>query len=326
MRRREFLGFVGGAAAAWPLAAQAQQVMPVIGFLHSGAANALAQPVAAFHRGLGEQGYEAGRNVAIEYRWADDHYDRLPALAAELAQRQVNLIVAPGSTPAALAVKAATSTIPVVFGIGNDPVRLGLVASLNQPGGNITGINFLLNALEGKKLALLHELVPAAKTIGVLLNAANPIVDVQLRDVEEAAAALKLQVLALRVGGESDIDATFATLVERRVGALIVTADPSFTSRRERLIAFADREKIPAVYHLREFPAAGGLVSYGTSLSEAFSQVGVYAGRILKGTKPAELPVVQSIKFELVFNQKTAKTLGLEIPPKLLFTADEVIE
>jgi putative ABC transport system substrate-binding protein len=236
------------------------------------------------------------------------------------------LIVAPGSTPAALAVKAATSTIPVVFGIGNDPVRLGLVASLNQPGGNITGINFLLNALEGKKLALLHELVPAAKTIGVLLNAANPIVDVQLRDVEEAAAALKLQVLALRVGGESDIDATFATLVERRVGALIVTADPSFTSRRERLIAFADREKIPAVYHLREFPAAGGLASYGTSLSEAFSQVGVYAGRILKGTKPAELPVVQSTKFELVFNQKTAKTLGLEIPPKLLFTADEVIE
>jgi putative ABC transport system substrate-binding protein len=300
--------------------------MPIIGFLHSGTPDAFVQPVAAFRRGLGELGYTEGRNVTIEYRWAEDHYDRLPALAADLAQRQVNVIVAPGSTPAALAAKAATSTIPIVFGIGNDPVRLGLVASLNKPGGNVTGVNFLLNALEGKKLELLHALVPAAQTIAVLLNAANPIVDVQLRDVEHAGDALKLQVLPLRVSGASGIDAAFATLVERRAGTLIVTADPSFTSWRDRLIAFAARERIPAIYHLREFTAAGGLVSYGTSLTEALRQIGVYAGQILKGTKPADIPVIQSTKFELVFNLKTAKTLGLEIPTKLLVAADEVIE
>jgi putative ABC transport system substrate-binding protein len=327
LRRREFLILLGGAGLISPSPASAQQrAMPVIGFLHSGAADSFAQPLAAFRKGLSEQGFDEGRNVAIEYRWGENHYNRLPAMAADLVQRKVNVIGTPGSTPASLAAKAATSTIPMVFLIGNDPVRLGLVASLNQPGGNVTGVNFLINALEGKKLALLHELAPAAKTIAVLLNANNPIVEVQARDVEQAAAALGLQVLPLRVGGEKDIDAAFATLVERRAGGLLVTADPSFTSWRERLIAFAAKERVPAVYHVREFPASGGLMSYGTSLTSGFHQVGVYAGRILAGTKPADLPVIQPTQFELVFNLKTAKALGVEVPPKLLFTADEAIE
>jgi putative ABC transport system substrate-binding protein len=327
LRRREFLTLLGGAALMSPHLASAQQrAMPMIGFLHSGAADSFVLPLAAFRKGLSEQGYDEGRNVTVAYRWGENHYDQLPALAADLVQRQVDVIVTPGSTPASLAAKAATSTIPTVFLIGNDPVRLGLVASLNLPGGNVTGVNFLINALEGKKLELLHALVPATKTIAVLLNANNPIVEVQARDVEQAAAALGLQVLPLRVGGEKDIDAAFATLVERRAGGLLVTADPSFTSWRERLISFAAKERIPAVYHVREFPASGGLMSYGTSLTNGFHQVGVYAGRILAGTKPADLPVIQPTQFELVFNLKTAKALGVEVPPKLLFTADEAIE
>jgi putative ABC transport system substrate-binding protein len=325
MRRREFILALGGAAASLPLAAGAQ-TMPVIGFLHSGSRDAFVRPVAAFHQGLGDAGFVEGRNVAVEYRWAENRYDRLPALAAELVNQGVNVIATPGSTPAALAAKSTARDIPLVFLIGNDPVKLGLVASLNAPGGNVTGVSFLINALEAKKLEVMHELVPAIATLGVLLNPKNPIVDAQLRDVLEAGRTLSLKIIPLNVGSETEIDAAFAALAERRAGALLVTADPALTSWRDRMIALAARDRIPTIYHLREFTAAGGLLSYGTSLSDGYRQVGLYVGRILKGTKPAELPVVQPTKFELVINLKTAKTLGLEIPAKLLALADEVIE
>jgi putative ABC transport system substrate-binding protein len=327
VKRREFMTLIGGAAAGWPFAARAQQVsMPVIGFLHSGLRDMFARPLAAFHRGLAEQGFVEGRTVAVEYRWAENHYERLPGMAADLVGRGVNVIVTPGSTPAALAAKAASREIPLVFLVGNDPVKLGLVASLNAPGGNVTGVSFLINALEAKKLELMHELVPAASVIGVLLNPKNPLFDTQLKDVQEAARTLGITIVALDAGTEADIDAAFATLVERHGGALLVTADPALTSWRDRMIALAARDAIPAVYHLREFVDAGGLISYGTSLSDGYRQVGVYAGRILRGAKPAELPVVQPTKFELVINLRTAKTLHLDIPAKLLATADEVIE
>jgi putative tryptophan/tyrosine transport system substrate-binding protein len=325
MKRREFI-MAGVAAAAWPLAARAQQVMPVIGFLHSGSRDMFARPLAAFHQGLGEAGYVEGRNISIEYRWAENHYDRLPALAADLVSRGVNVIATPGSTPAALAAKAASAEIPLVFLIGNDPVKLGLVASLNAPGGNVTGVSFLINALEAKKLEVMHQLVPAASTIGVLLNPKNPLVDTQLKDAQDAARALGVKVIPLNAGSEADIDAAFATLIEHRAGALLVTADPALTSWRDRMIALAARNEIPAIYHLREFTDAGGLISYGTSLSDGYRQVGLYVGRILKGTKPADLPVQQPTKFEMVINMKTAKALHLDVPATLLATADEVIE
>ena len=283
-------------------------------------------PVAAFHQGLGEAGFVQGRTVAVEYRWAENHYDQLPAMAADLVSRGVKVIATPGSTPAALAAKAASAEIPLVFLIGNDPVKLGLVTSLNAPGGNVTGISFLINALEAKKLEVLHELVPAASTIGVLLNPTNPIVETQLKDVQQAGRALDLKIIALNVGSEADIGAAFATMLEQHAGALLVTADPALTSWRDRMIELAARHAIPAVYHLREFTDAGGLISYGTSLSDGYRQVGVYVGRILKGARPADLPVVQPTKFELVIKLKTAKTLHLDIPAKLLATADEVIE
>ncbi|MDB5579768.1 MAG: putative transport system substrate-binding protein [Bradyrhizobium sp.] len=327
MKRREFIALVGGAAVSLPFAARAQApAMPVIGFLHSASRDMFARPLAAFHQGLGEAGYVEGRNVSIEYRWAENQYDRLPAMAADLVSRGVNVIATPGSTPAALAAKAGTSEIPLVFLIGNDPVKLGLVASLNAPGGKVTGVSFLINALEAKKLEVMHQLVPAAATIGVLLNPKNPLVDTQLKDTQEAAAALDIKVIPLNAGSEADIEAAFATLVEQRAGALLVTADPALTSWRDRMIALAARHAIPTIYHLREFTAAGGLISYGTSLSDGYRQVGIYVGRILKGTKPADLPVQQPTKFEMVINMKTAKALRLDVPARLLATADEVIE
>lgn len=327
MKRREFILALGGAAASIPLAARAQQAtLPAIGFLHSGSRDAFSRPLAAFHQGLAEAGFVEGHSVAIEYRWAENRYDRLPALAAELVSRGVNVIATPGSTPAALAAKAAAAEIPLVFLIGNDPVKLGLVASLNAPGGKVTGVSFLINSLEAKKLEVMHELVPAVSTIGVLLNPKNPIVDGQLKDVQDAARKLGLKIVALNAGNEADIDTAFATLAEQRAGALLVTADPALTSWRDRMIALAARDGVPTVYHLREFTDAGGLLSYGTSLSDGYRQVALYVGRILKGAKPADLPVIQPTKFELVINLKTAKTLGLEVPAKMLALADEVIE
>jgi putative ABC transport system substrate-binding protein len=326
MKRREFIGLVGGAASL-PFAARAQQPsLPVIGYLHSGSRDMFARPLAAFHQGLGESGFVDGRNVAVEYRWAENRYERLPILAADLVSRGVKVIATPGSTPAALAAKAASPEIPLVFLIGNDPVKLGLVASLNAPGANVTGISFLINQLEGKKLQVMHELMPAASTIGVLLNPRNPLVDTQLNDVQSAAQTLGLKIIPLHIGSEAEIDAAFATLLEGRAGALLVTADPALTSWRDRMITLAARNAIPAIYHLREFTDAGGLISYGTSLSDGYRQVGIYVGRILKGAKAADLPVMQPTKFELIINNKTAKTLGIEIPGKLLAIADEVIE
>ena len=326
MKRREFIGLVGGAAAL-PFAARAQQPStPVIGFLHSGSRDMFARPLAAFHQGLGESGFVDGRNVVVEYRWAENRYERLPMLAADLVSRGVKVMATPGSTPAALAAKAASAEIPLVFLIGNDPVKLGLVASLNAPGANVTGISFLINQLEGKKLQVMHELMPAASTIGVLLNPGNPLVATQLNDVQSAAQTLGLKIIPLRIGSEAEIDAAFATLLEGRAGALLVTADPALTSWRDRMITLAARNAIPTIYHLREFTDAGGLISYGTSLSDGYRQVGIYVGRILKGAKAADLPVMQPTKFELVINNKTAKTLGIEIPGKLLAIADEVIE
>jgi putative ABC transport system substrate-binding protein len=327
MKRREFITLIGSVAASWPLTARAQQAaMPMIGFLHSGSRDAFARPLAAFHQGLGEAGFVEGRTVAIEYRWAENRYDQLPALAADLISRGVSVIATPGSTPAALAAKAASPEIPLVFLIGNDPVKLGLVASLNAPGGNVTGVSFLINALEAKKLEVMHELVPPVTTVGVLLNPRNPIVDAQLKDLQQAARLLALKIIPLNVGSEAEIGAAFATLVEQRGGALLVTADPAFTSWRDPMIALAARNAVPTVYHLREFTDAGGLISYGTSLSDGYRLVGLYVGRILKGTKPADLPVQQPTKFELVINLKTAKALGLEVPATLFARADEVIE
>jgi putative ABC transport system substrate-binding protein len=325
MNRRELIAVAGAAAVTWPFAARAQ-TMPVIGFLHSGLRDAFQRPLAAFHQGLGDAGFVEGRNVTVEYRWAENRYDQLPAMAADLVSRGVSVIATPGSTPAALAAKAASSDIPLVFLIGNDPVKLGLVASFNAPGGKVTGVSFLINALEAKKLELMHKLVPAASTIGVLLNPKNPLVDTQLKDVQGAARTLGLKIVALNVGSEADIDAAFANMGDQHVGALLVTADPALTSWRDKMIALAARNAIPTVYHLREFTDAGGLISYGTSLSDGYRQVGLYVGRILKGAKPADLPVQQPTKFELVINLKTAKALGLEIPSNLLATADEVIE
>jgi putative tryptophan/tyrosine transport system substrate-binding protein len=327
VKRREFIALVGGTAASLPFAAHAQQpAMPVIGFLHSGSRGSFTRPLAAFHQGLDEAGFVDGRTVAIDYRWAENHYDRLPAMAADLVSRGVNVIATPGSTPATLAAKAASAEIPLVFLIGNDPVKLGLVASLNAPGGKVTGVSFLINALEAKKLEVMHQLVPAASTIGVLLNPKNPLVDTQLKDAQQAAVALGIKVIPLNAGSEADIEAAFAALVEQRAGALLVTADPALTSWRDRMIALAARDAIPAIYHLREFTDAGGLISYGTSLSDGYRQVGLYVGRILKGTKPADLPVQQPTKFEMVINMKAAKALRLDVPARLLAIADEVIE
>jgi putative ABC transport system substrate-binding protein len=327
MRRREFITLLGGAAAAWPLAARAQQpAMPVIGFLNGTSAAAWGRFVESFRHGLGETDFIEGQNVAIEFRWAEGQYDRLPVLAAELVRRRVAVIVATGGDASGRAAKAATATIPIVFTSGADPVREGLVASFNQPGGNATGVNVLLAAMEGKRLALLREMVPTAALIAVLLNPAIPYFDSQLNDVQAAARSVGQQLHILRASNDGEIDAAFAAAAELRAGALLVTADPFLFSRRERLVGLASRYAIPAIYELREYAAAGGLMSYGISLAEVYRLVGVYTGRILKGDKPADLPVLQPTKFELVINLKTAKALGLNVPLQLQQLADEVIE
>jgi ABC-type uncharacterized transport system substrate-binding protein len=327
MQRRHFMTLTGGAAAAWPLAALAQRPATLlIGFLNSASATPYEQFVESFRRGLGETGFVEGQNIAIEFRWADGQYDRLPALAADLVRHRVAVIVATGGPASGQAAKAATTTIPIVFISGTDPVQEGLVASLNRPGGNATGVNVLLSAMEGKRLGLLREMVPNAAVIGVLLNPAMPTFGSQVDDVQAAARTVGQRLHILRASNDGEIEAVFATAAELRAGALLVAADPFMFSRRERLVMLASRYAIPAIYELREYVAAGGLMSYGISLTEAYRLVGVYAGRILKGDKPADLPVQQSTKFEFVINLKTAKTLGIEVPPGLSARADEVIE
>jgi putative tryptophan/tyrosine transport system substrate-binding protein len=328
MRRREFITLFGGATAAWPLAARAQQpAMPVSGFLGSESLNRWAGRMRAFHQGLSETGYVDGRNVAIEYRWAEGHNDRLPGLAADLVRRRVSVIAAPGSTPATLAAKAATSTIPIVFWIGSDPVELGLVASLNRPAGNLTGVTTLNHGLVAKRVELLHEVVPQASSIAVLINPTSPtLTKTTIEDAQTAAHSVGFDLHILKASTESDLDAVFANVTQLRAGGLVIGTDAFFSSRLEQLAALSVRHAVPTVYHFREFAAAGGLIAYGGSLAEAFRGLGVYTGRILKGEKPADLPVQQVTKVELYINLKTAKALGLNIPLPLLGGAHEVIE
>jgi putative tryptophan/tyrosine transport system substrate-binding protein len=326
IRRREFITLLGGAAAAWPLAARAQQgAMPVVGFLHPASPVPFASFVAAFRDGLSEMGYVEGRNVAIEFRWAEGQNDQLPALAADLVRRQVDVIVAAGPAPA-IAAKTAATKIPIVFSGGGDPVALGLVASLNRPGGNATGVNMFTSQLGPKRLGLLRELVPTAALIAVLLNPKGTSIEDQLKDVHEAARTVDQQIQILHASGEWELDTAFATLPSLRAGALLVGSDPYFNNQRDQIIELAARYAIPAIYEWREFAMAGGLMSYGTSITDTYRQVGVYAGRVLKGEKPADIPVMQPTKFEFVINLKTAKTLGLSVPNSMQLLADELIE
>jgi putative ABC transport system substrate-binding protein len=326
MRRREFITVLGGAAAL-PLAARAQQLRnPVIGFLHPSSAEAYASLMPAFRKGLGEAGYIEGRNVIIEYRWAEDQYDRLPALAAELVGQRVSVLVTANATVAALAAKAATSTIPIVFTIGADPVQFGLVASLNRPGGNVTGVSFLSNALVAKQLELLREFVPAASEFGLLVNPGNPNAESDVKQARAAADSLGRTIHVVYASSKQDLGTAFATFIEQRVAALVVVPDPLFIGQREQLAALAAHHAMPTIYSNRLYADAGGLMSYGASQFDAYHQAGIYVGRILSGEKPADLPVVQPTKFELVINLKTAKALGLTVPLALQVAADEVIE
>jgi ABC-type uncharacterized transport system substrate-binding protein len=327
MRRRDFLSIFGSAAVAWPLAARAQgPTMPVIGFLSSRSPGESAPDVAGFRQGLAQAGYVENQTVAIEYRWAENRYERLPAMAADLVGRQVAVIAALGGPVTALAVKAATKTIPFVFITGVDPVKLGLVASFARPGGNATGFNIFITAIEAKRLGLLRELVPSAGRIAVIVNPNSPELDTQLSDLQTGAGAIGWELQILRVGNEAGFDAVFATLGQSAVQALLVAADPFFNSQRERIVALAARHKIPAIYEARGYVIVGGLMSYGPNIPDMYRQVGLYTGQILKGARPADLPVIQPTALELVINLKTAKALGLDVPPTLIARADEVIE
>jgi putative tryptophan/tyrosine transport system substrate-binding protein len=326
MRRRQFIAGLGG-AVAWPMVARAQQpALPVVGYVFGGSADAGAGWVAAFRKGLSETGYDEGQSVTVEYHWLNGQYDRLPELMTDLVRRRVAVIATPGTPSAAIAAETATATVPIVFGIGSDPVLLGLVASLARPGGNATGINIFTNEVVAKRLGLLHELLPEAVRIAVLLNPANATAESTLRAVQEAARIIGLQIQVLKASTDREIDAAFATLARERPDALFVGPDAFFASRRVQFATLAAHNRIPAAYSTREFVVAGGLMNYGTDLSDMFRQVGVYTGNILKGAKPADLPVVQATKFEFVINTQTARTLGIEVPPTLLAIADEVIE
>jgi putative ABC transport system substrate-binding protein len=327
MNRREFMALLAGAAAAWPLAAQAQQPeMPVIGYLNAGSPGSAAHMIAIFRQSLADAGYVEGRNVRIEYRWAEGQYDRLPVLAAEVVRSKVAVIVATGGSAAALAAKAATTTIPIVFGVTDDPVKIGLVASLARPGGNSTGMYLFLSELGAKHLGLIRELVPAAARIGLMVNPNNANAEDMIREVGAAASTLAVEIEVVRASDSRGIDSAFAALARNKVDALVVGADPFFYNRRLQIATLATRHTIPAVYNVREYAEAGGLMSYGTSLTEGWRQVAIYTSRILRGEKPADLPVVRSTKFELVINLPTARAIGLEISPTLLVRADEVIE
>ena len=327
MRRRDLISLLGGAATAWPLAVRAQQpAMPVIGFLNSESPDLFAYLVRAFRQGLSQSGYVEGSNVTIEYRWADGQYDRLPALVADLIRRQATVIAANSPAPV-MAAKAATTTIPIVFATGYDPVAAGLVASLARPGGNLTGVTSLTAEVGPKRVELLHELVPTATSIAVLVNpAAGPLRETVLTDLQAAARKLGLQFHVLHASAVRDFDTVFATLAQLRAGGLVIGSDPFFNSQSEQLAALAIRHAVPAIYQYREFAAAGGLMSYGGSLTDMYREVGVYTGRLLKGEKPADLPVQQTTKVELIINLKTAKALGVTVPLTLLGRADEVIE
>ena len=327
MKRREFITLLGGAAAAWPLVARAQQpAMPMIGFLNSASAQGAAKQLAAFLKGLGENGYVEGRNVAIEYRWAESQFDRLPAMMADLVHRQVAVIAAT-TTPAALAAKTVTTTIPIVFETGTDPVQLGLVTSLNRPGGNITGVSQLIVEVAPKRLELLHELVPTARVMGLLVNQAAPaLAQAQLRAVQSAADTLGLELQVLNASSEHDFDAAFEKLIRLRAGGLVISADSVFLRGMEQLAVLTIRHAVPAIYQYREFAAAGGLMSYGPDITESYRMAGIYTGRILKGEKPADLPVQQVTKIELYINVKTAKALGITVPLPLSGRADELFE
>ena len=328
MRRREFLGVIGGAAAvAWPLGARPQQPsMPVIGYLSARSREDTSHLITAFLRGLTENGYSEGQNVAVEYRFADGQYDRLPAMAAELVQRPVAVITTTGGEPAALAAKAATSSIPIIFTIGSDPVKQGLVASFNRPGGNTTGIVLLTSQLDSKRLSLLRDVVPNASTVGFLVNPKFSASEAQISDMQDAARAMNQPIQVLRANTDREVSAAFETIVQQRIPALVVAASPFFDTRRNILVELANRNTVPTIYHFREFADAGGLMAYGISFTDGYRQVGVYTGRVLKGANPADLPVTQSTKFEFVINAKTAKFLGLKLSDNLLSLADEVIE
>jgi putative ABC transport system substrate-binding protein len=326
MRRRDFISLVGGAAAAWPRAARAQQAMPVIGFLNSGERQAFMDRLAGFYRGLNETGFVERQNVTIEYRWAGGHLANLPALAADLVRLRVSVIAATGNTPSAIAAKAATTTIPLVFISGSDPVKAGLVASMNRPGGNATGVSTTNNEIGTKRLQILRDLVPGTTRVALLVNSTNPATEDEALVLQEIAAGVGLQVVHVRASTRHEFESAFASLTQQRASALIVTADPFFNSERDRIIALAARDRVPTIYHDRVYASGGGLITYGPSLPDGYRQVGVYTGLILKGANPADLPVVQPTKFELVINLKTAKALGLMVPLIMQMTADEVIE
>jgi putative ABC transport system substrate-binding protein len=327
VRRRELISLLGGATMAWPLAARAQQgAMPVIGYLHGGVPGPFMHLVEVFRRGLQESGYIEGQDVGIEYRWANGQYDQLPELATDLVKRQVAVIATGGGSASALAAKRATAAIPIIFSVGDDPVTLGLVASLSHPGGNATGVNVFIGALDSKKLGLLRDMVPKAAVIGVLENPESPSIQDRLTAIQEAARSVGQPIQIVYASTEQTVETAFANLAELRVRALVVGADPFFNSSRDQIVTLAARHAIPAIYETRDYVAAGGLMSYGTSLAEGYHQVGIYTGRVLKGDRPANLPVMQLSKFELVINIKTANALGLTVPNSMQLLADEVIE